>query len=196
MKNKKTGFRVKSGITGENGFTLIELLVVIAIIGILATIATFSISSLRAKARDTERVTDIKRIQLTLENYYRDENSYPEFITFGSDLTGQHSSTTYLAPAPKNPAPQNDGNCSSSDYVYTKSNYYGYKIQFCLKSANGDIPAGHNCATAKGIMAGECPSCNDPISITSVAGYTCDPSHDRCIYDTVQIGGQCWMKQI
>lgn len=42
------------------GFTLIELLVVVAIVGLLATIALYNISELRSKARDTDRLADIR----------------------------------------------------------------------------------------------------------------------------------------
>ncbi len=59
------------------GFTLIELLVVIAIIGILASIVMVSLASAKAKARDAKRISDIKTIQLALEEYYTDNLSYP-----------------------------------------------------------------------------------------------------------------------
>jgi prepilin-type N-terminal cleavage/methylation domain-containing protein len=59
------------------GFTLVELLVVIAIIGILASIIMVSLSSARAKGRDSRRIADIKNIQLGLEEYYNDNLHYP-----------------------------------------------------------------------------------------------------------------------
>src|SRR3989338_5160204 len=46
----------------SQGFTLIELLVVIAIIGLLATIALMTLTSLRATARDTRRISDVNLI--------------------------------------------------------------------------------------------------------------------------------------
>jgi type II secretion system protein G len=59
------------------GFTLIELLVVIAIIGILASIIMVSLGSARAKGRDAKRISDIRTIQLALEEYYNDNGTYP-----------------------------------------------------------------------------------------------------------------------
>ncbi len=62
----------------KKGFTLIELLVVIAIIGLLAAIIAVSVNSARKKARDAQRVSDMKQIQTALELYYDDNEEYPE----------------------------------------------------------------------------------------------------------------------
>jgi prepilin-type N-terminal cleavage/methylation domain-containing protein len=61
----------------KKGFTLIELLVVVAIIGILASIIAVSLSSARAKGRDAKRISDLRTIQLALEEYYNDNGAYP-----------------------------------------------------------------------------------------------------------------------
>ncbi len=59
------------------GFTLIELLVVIAIIGILSSVVLASLNSARVKGRDARRISDVKQIQLALELYYDNNQSYP-----------------------------------------------------------------------------------------------------------------------
>ena len=46
---------------------MIELLVVIAIIGILSAVVLTSLNSSRQKARDSQRVSDIKQIALAME---------------------------------------------------------------------------------------------------------------------------------
>jgi len=69
MKNvKKQNFR---------GFTLIELLVVVAIIGLLSSVVLASLNSARAKARDAQRATSIRQVQIALEFYYDNNGSYP-----------------------------------------------------------------------------------------------------------------------
>ncbi len=68
----------------KRAFTLIELMVVIAIIGILSSIVMVSLGSARAKARDSQRISDLKNLQLTLSEYYNDNNTYP--VTFTNAL--------------------------------------------------------------------------------------------------------------
>ena len=61
----------------KQGFTLIEMLVVISIIGILSSIILASITSARQRARDTERIIQIKEIQKAVELYYSVVGEYP-----------------------------------------------------------------------------------------------------------------------
>jgi len=81
MNNKQ---RIKKSV----GFTLIELLVVVAIIALLAVLILFSVENIRAKSRDSRRVSDIKSIQEGLAMYHNDYQLYPVadgYIT-GSDV--------------------------------------------------------------------------------------------------------------
>jgi len=68
----------------KKGFTLIELLVVIAIIGILATIIIVSVSTVRAKARDVQRITQVRQLQNALQLYYEQYGRYPVSAGCGS----------------------------------------------------------------------------------------------------------------
>lgn len=65
----------------RSGFTLIELLVVITIIGILATGATATYTSQIQKSRDSTRVSDVKALQSSVEQYYQDTSVYPPAYT-------------------------------------------------------------------------------------------------------------------
>ncbi|MBI4059291.1 type II secretion system protein [Candidatus Microgenomates bacterium] len=58
------------------GFTLIELLVVIAIMGVLATVGINTFPGALAKARDSQRIDDGRKIVAALQQFYTDKNRY------------------------------------------------------------------------------------------------------------------------
>jgi prepilin-type N-terminal cleavage/methylation domain-containing protein len=62
----------------QQGFTIIELLIVIAIIGILAGLVLNNFQGAQAKARDVQRRADINAIHGKLEEYYSNNNGYPD----------------------------------------------------------------------------------------------------------------------
>ena len=187
----------------KKAFTLIELLVVIAIIGILATISVIALSNARAKARDAKRIADTKQVSTALEMFFNDNNRYPTDNEFNSG-TLSSSTIVYMQSIPQAPTP-NDGSCSSNQnsFTYHQTEDGGsYTISLCLGANTGSLDSGPKCITPGGIIDTDCsgsaPSftCGvSQVTITSLNGYTCDPSHDTCVYDTVDINGQCWMKQ-
>lgn len=59
-----------------HGFTLIELLVVIAIIGILSSVVLVSLNSVKAKARDTQRVNDLRTVMIALNMNHIEKGTY------------------------------------------------------------------------------------------------------------------------
>lgn len=63
----------------KKGFTLIELLVVIAVIGLLASIVMVATNSVRSKARNVKRLSDIQQYLTAIEMAYDASNgaSYP-----------------------------------------------------------------------------------------------------------------------
>ena len=70
--------------SAQKGFTLIELLVVIAIIGTLASVVLASLNHSRAKARDAERLAELRQLANALQLYYTDHNIYPTQLPDGS----------------------------------------------------------------------------------------------------------------
>lgn len=83
------------------GFTLIELLVTISIIAVLAAIGLVAYSSVMKQGRDAKRQSDLRSIQSALNQYFIDQNSYPQIITFGGSLFA--GVKTYLNVIPNDP---------------------------------------------------------------------------------------------
>ena len=72
----------------SQGFTIVELLIVIVVIGILAALVLNSFTGVQARARDTERRTDINAIATQLEVYYNDAGGYPTSAELTDDASG------------------------------------------------------------------------------------------------------------
>ncbi len=109
------------------GFTLIELLVVIAIIGLLSSVVMASLSSARKKARDARRMADLHQIQLALEMYFNDNNTYPVigawiYSTDSSWNALQTALAPYISTLPKDPINNAAGPWSTGNYSYA----YGF----------------------------------------------------------------------
>lgn len=61
----------------SSGFTLIELLVVISIIGYLSTVVLASVTPSRMRARDINRIADMRQVINALELWNNDHGRYP-----------------------------------------------------------------------------------------------------------------------
>ncbi|MDQ3093639.1 MAG: prepilin-type N-terminal cleavage/methylation domain-containing protein [bacterium] len=68
---------LKTKQTLKQGFTIIELLIVIAIIAILALLVLNNFQGAQAKARDTQRRTDLNNVHGKLEEFYNEKGGYP-----------------------------------------------------------------------------------------------------------------------
>ncbi len=62
------------------GFTLLELLIVVAIIGTLASIAISTYHGTIQKAKTVKAIAEIKNIATTLDNFYQDNQFYPDTL--------------------------------------------------------------------------------------------------------------------
>ena len=164
----------------QPAFTLIELLVVIAIIGILTALAVVSLQNSRRSARDAKRIADVKQIQIALELYYQDNNTYPATLNSGETLSS--NSVTYMETIPY-PPNTIDGDCSTSSYIYsTSNNNTYYNINFCLSNNVGSLPSGEVIASPRGLGEWTCGE------------YLLD-TRDYQSYTTIQLGDQCWMSE-
>lgn len=112
----------------RKGFTLIELLVTVSLIGVLSGIllGVLNVQGLRKKARDSQRVADLKKIQTALEAYLADNREYPDtgsiWINTEADAADLKDilSPDYLSTFPADPSLNaesliNSGPCSNTD---------------------------------------------------------------------------------
>ncbi|MEX0933701.1 MAG: type II secretion system protein [Candidatus Paceibacterota bacterium] len=113
-------------IQTQKGFTLIELLVVIAIIGILSSVVLASLNTAREKARDARRIADIKQIQVALEFYFDENNTYPLAII---DL-----SPSYIPVAPVDPL-----DTPLTVYPYQQISSTDYHLGANLEDSNNSV---------------------------------------------------------
>ena len=117
------------------GFTLIELLVVISIISLLSSVVLSSLSSVRSKARDARRMSDLRQIKIALELYRANDpnNNYPtvtgwanskEVVYLGVNTWAQLQTALapYLPQLPVDPINNAFPTWTTGNYSYT----YGY----------------------------------------------------------------------
>lgn len=81
----------------QKGFTLVELLIVIIIIGILATLVIVTFNGVQAKARDSQRQTDIGAVDSHLEAFYAEHGWYPTLAQL-TDATWRSTNVKGLDP--------------------------------------------------------------------------------------------------
>jgi prepilin-type N-terminal cleavage/methylation domain-containing protein len=90
----------------QQGFTLIELLVVVIVIAALSGIVISLVNSggFRNKAKDTQRVSDLKQLQTALELYFADRRAYPVSAAW-IEITGTDTMSNLLRPTYINKIP-------------------------------------------------------------------------------------------
>ncbi|MCA9368917.1 MAG: type II secretion system protein [Pseudomonadales bacterium] len=62
----------------SKGFTLIELLVVITIIGVLTSLFVANMVSVRERAKDSQKKSNLNEFKTALRLYYNDNQNYPD----------------------------------------------------------------------------------------------------------------------
>jgi prepilin-type N-terminal cleavage/methylation domain-containing protein len=113
------------------GLTLVELLIVITIIGLLATIFGINVGKWRARARDSQRVADIRTLQQGLAFYFFRSDysgSYPVYDIYitGSDVLSQDlQANGSMSTVPADPL--NEGNYR----------YHYCSLQSCTSQTDG-----------------------------------------------------------
>lgn len=130
----------------QNGFSLIEILVAISIIGIVTGVIALAVSSIQRNTRDSQRETDLRVLQSAIQQFYADQNHYPNtdlsvLIANGSALTncsgepaGCIVSKTYISKTPKDPNSPQTNYCYMSQFSFTASAFT--TANECTSSSN------------------------------------------------------------
>jgi prepilin-type N-terminal cleavage/methylation domain-containing protein len=118
--------------TNKFGFTLVELLVVVSIIGLLSGMVVISIKNVKAKARDSQRLSDMSTIVTALNMYHNDNNAYPIFdgyITNADVLSTALKNAKALTSVPKDPL-----DSGTYRYYYQSSDGRDFYLEYYLET--------------------------------------------------------------
>lgn len=154
----------------KSGFNRVELVIFITLLIISSAWTGIVIAREKRAARDTQRISDIRQIQNSIERYFAVLQSYPPgngvavglgsrvtdctarscaFLTRDSGWTGKEDGSTlfgsFLPRDPSNPPTKCDGFTGEEPCQYT---YYlapdgNYQIYFYLEEGISNLPAGH-----------------------------------------------------
>lgn len=134
------------------GFSLLEILVAITIISIVFGFIINSFSAAQKSGRNTQRQSDLRKIQSALEHYNADQTFYPSSLpAVGESLTNQVGRPapfpllkTYLQSMPADPQSNLSygyqiipGTCDNS----INGNCYNYCLYANLETTTASIPS-------------------------------------------------------
>jgi len=134
----------------NKGFTLIELLLVVVLVGILSGVllSIINIDGMRMKARDAQRVADLRKVQLALELYFADNRNYPgnedwepvSGVTLTGGLVGKYISVIPWDPSQFGTYNSPCGGSDARDYWY-RGDVSGYILATNMEVASSDDPS-------------------------------------------------------
>lgn len=135
IKNKGFTPTPKFGVSlkSKRGFTLVELLVVVAILGLLSGMVVISITHVKAKARDSQRVVGINSIATALNLYHNDFNAFP---IYDGNIEDQDNalSNALIAAETISAVPTDPLNTGDYQYYYQSIDGSDYYLEYYLET--------------------------------------------------------------
>jgi len=162
------------------GFTLIELLIVISILGILSGVMYVVINpeTIRGTARDSVRLSNVRKLVEAIESYANMEGAYPE-------NKATLISSTYLANWPTNEPLQGDSYTYTHDSVTNSFEVYTQKSDLQYYVYSSDEGRIMNCPTPAYTS-----DCDALVPETEMGLYTETQSKLDEFYDAVILARQ------
>jgi len=120
--------------TAQAGFTIIEMLIVVTILAMLAGVLVPVLQEGQQTARDSRRMSDLRAVQNSLAEYFREEGQYPTTedewqndndLGYGVDGYIPLLVPTYIAALPRDP--DNQFPTEDAHYMY-RSDGDDYKM--------------------------------------------------------------------
>lgn len=119
----------------DKGFTLVELLIAISLIAILSGVLLGVLNPLgiQKTSRDSQRISDLAKIKVALENYFADNRAYPTngsawVKASGTSLPLSALVSSYTARVPADPKAVVTTDCSVAGwreyYYWSDGNTY------------------------------------------------------------------------
>ncbi len=164
----------------QTGFTLVEIMMVVAIVTLIFAVTLVGLTQMRAKSRNTKRVSDIRQFITAIDLFNTHCGSYPVSTSSivlnesrslytgptgcgnrdgssssngGFGLVANASGTVISSKLRTAPTPA-DGACSNTENSYTYiSNATGtdFTLTFCLGAATANYGAGVRTVKPNGI---------------------------------------------
>lgn len=183
-------------LTTKAGFTLVEMLLVVAIVAILAAVIYPSFGGSQAQGRDAERQTDLRNLQIAIENYKRKEGRYPAGAAAAdpSDWSTQTAHGTgfiaglfpeYVTTMPQDPRP-----AGGDGYAYrTNDDGTVYKLMARRTVESITVTADHPLAPCSDDLCSSCDeSSNDyQTSFAVWGGFANEPDSDDVRTETANV---------
>ncbi|HDO23649.1 MAG TPA: prepilin-type N-terminal cleavage/methylation domain-containing protein [bacterium] len=115
----------------KKGFTLIELIVVVAIIALLLATIMVSLSNVKSKSRDAQRMANMRELNNALNLY---ENSTMQYPVYNGNITGSDPMSNALKTVKSMMQTPTDP-LNSAPYIYTyTSDGTSFVLGFCLET--------------------------------------------------------------
>src|SRR3989344_1496493 len=171
---------------GFSGFTLIELLIVIVILGIITSLAVANYMSGKQRSRDTQRKTDLLKIETNLEMYRTTNGYYPADISsIPNRLRLNLKSPLRLLTDSRQANRLSSSNINSYE---TKKEKPLYTLPFMPREAfaasNNYLPIGyHDTFTCANSAGWSCDQDNYSVALQVDFWRDCDPgTFNNCIF--------------